>query len=615
MTEKVKGSVSWLYSKRMPVLLWLVFSLVFFVNSQGIIPRETISKQIILELFTKYSVYTGLLFGLISMLIAYLLFLLKKLPKLGQSKLLYPVIMMLAVAPWYFLGRQLVYFENRYTDFAKATIDFLGTPLLASSKFMFLLALLWIVIFLILKNKHLLGLGKSVLVLFMIMCLGGCIGEFEIFACYLLPDSDHCYQDAAVQTGDSADCAKIKGADFAAGGSNPPRDKCYLRIAENTGDLSACDQIEGGLMSYTKEECLLGASVKHNNPSGCKELTGSARQQCINAVGPNIEAGQVLEVDEQIKVLEAELANSPDEGLQAQLDGLKVKRQDMLDVLPGSTKSEYQELSDPNYQRIVGDYVTGDLDQKSRDELVDLTRSLREKGEELDDKQYQALRDYLKAKNDPANDIENMDDAEIVQARWNEKMGMAFEKVKFWKANPSEAEQKLDQQLLFYNRMLERQAAILKAQSAAEQDLQRNAGIFGDAITSEIKDKIQGEAIKYIFGEIAEGTAGYATKVLGEALDTVKAEAQGKEFRGLVRAYNLGMEEELAKAGGNVDKAHAAVLKNLESDPYTYEDQNTFAKYGNLIENKNCDGSNPHCIDHDVFWKSMKKSYKYQQKG
>lgn len=90
--------------------------------------------------------------------------------------------------------------------------------------------------------------------------------------------------------------------------------------------------------------------------------------------------------------------------------------------------------------------------------------------------------------------------------------------------------------------------------------------------------------------------------------------AKSAEFRGLVRAYNNGMEER-AKAGGNVDKAHAAVVKTIHANPYEYEDRNTFAKHGNIIENEGCDGGNPHCIQHDVFWKAMKKSCTYQRDG
>jgi hypothetical protein len=68
----------------------------------------------------------------------------------------------------------------------------------------------------------------------------------------------------------------------------------------------------------------------------------------------------------------------------------------------------------------------------------------------------------LKWKNDPKNDIEQMDDEELLKPRRYEKISKAKEALKFWKANPTEKEKKLDQSLLFYQRMLERQAAIDK---------------------------------------------------------------------------------------------------------------------------------------------------------
>lgn len=105
--------------------------------------------------------------------------------------------------------------------------------------------------------------------------------------CSLAPDSDHCYQFAAVQSGDPSRCEKIKGTKFKDVGSNPPRDKCYLQIAENTGNYDACDKIKGGAMSYTKNECLEGAAVKRDDPAGCAKLSaGSAeRQRCALSVG------------------------------------------------------------------------------------------------------------------------------------------------------------------------------------------------------------------------------------------------------------------------------------------------------------------------------------------
>ena len=125
-------------------------------------------------------------------------------------------------------------------------------------------------------------------------------------------------------------------------------------------------------------------------------------------------------------------------------------------------------------------------------------------------------------------------------------------------------------------------------------------------------DVAKEKVIEEIFGEAAGASTKVSTAVLGEAINTVKKEAQSAEFRGLTKAYDDGMKEELSKFSGNVDKAHEEVVKKLSTDPYTYASGDSFAKYGNLVENKDCDGTNPHCLKKDIFWKAMKKSYKYQ---
>jgi hypothetical protein len=164
--------------------------------------------------------------------------------------------------------------------------------------------------------------------------------------------------------------------------------------------------------------------------------------------------------------------------------------------------------------------------------------------------------------------------------------------------------------------MLERQAAVEKGLSQKQQDMDRELGRVGGYIKDQVYGQLVDEAKKQAFGELMDlvdsSASGPTTAVLGEAIDTVKKEAKSAEFRGLVRAYNMGMEEELAKAGGDIEKAHARVTQNLQDDPYRYEDKHTFAHYQNILQNKDCDGSNPHCIKRDVFWKAMKKSYQYQ---
>jgi hypothetical protein len=440
--------------------------------------------------------------------------------------------------------------------------------------------------------------------------LSGCLGGIQEYACSFFDDPDHCYQSAAVQGGNLTGCEKIKGEGFE--GSNPPKDKCYLQIATNTGDLSACDNIEGGFMSYTKEECLLEASIANELPEGCAKLSGTDKETCVASVGPKITADKVMEVDAQIKLLQEELKNGSDPGLESQLKGLEEKRDSLLGVMTDDNKRSYEFLTDPTNRQISNDYIDGKIDEITKDKLLDLNSKLKDKGVKLTDEQYNSVKDYIKYVNDPTNDIENMDPKDILKDRWNEKLGGAFEKVKFWKANPTEKEKSLDEQLRFYERMLERQAAINAGLSEVEQDFNRDLDIVGWGTAEYAGGKVKDYVLEQALGKGASKAAGITSAVLGEAIDVVKAEAKSAEFRGLVRAYNMGMAEEIGKFGGDVEKAHASVAANLMNDPYSYEDSHTFAQYGNLIENKDCDGSNPHCLNKEVFWKAMKKSYTYQ---
>jgi hypothetical protein len=97
--------------------------------------------------------------------------------------------------------------------------------------------------------------------------------------CGLAPDTDHCRQWQAVQSGDAAKCGAIKGTKFKGSGSNPPRDKCYLQVAQNKGDYGICSNIKGGPLSYTRQECLLGVAIKKDDPAGCAKLAGFATEQ------------------------------------------------------------------------------------------------------------------------------------------------------------------------------------------------------------------------------------------------------------------------------------------------------------------------------------------------
>ena len=430
-------------------------------------------------------------------------------------------------------------------------------------------------------------------------------------------DGDHCYQAAAIQEADEDACDKIEWTGFS--NSNPPKDKCYLLIAENTWDLSACDNIKWWVMSYTKEECILGISKAHNNPSWCMQLTWVDKSDCINAVWPNLTVWEALEMDKQIELLEKELKNWSDPELEEQLKTLEKTRDDFIYVLPDTQREKYDDLSDPLNKEIRLASRFNEIDDKTKESLLALNKVALDKWEIIPRKEYEAIRDMLIWKNDPKNDIEQMNDDEIVKLSIWEKAWKAKEALKFWKANPTEKEKKQDESLRFYQKMMEKQATVNKWLTDKQQEYQD----YSDYVKKESKDyilwKINDELKKEAFWELLDWSniANHTTAILWEALDVVKEHATSSMFRGMVWAYNDWMEEELANHWWNIEKAHAAVVNNLQSDAYRYEyydDGITFAKYGNLMANEGCwpKNSNPLCLDKDVFFKAMKKSYKYQ---
>ena len=444
------------------------------------------------------------------------------------------------------------------------------------------------------------------------LILPGCgFPELENILCSILPDSDHCFQNAGMQTGEVAECEKIAGTKFKGTGSNPPRDKCVMNVAANTYNYDLCKQCKGGLMSYTPEDCYLEVAEKNVDPSGCKMLSGALKQKCFGDVGSKIHVDDVLGVDQQIDELKKVLKDAPDKGLEAQLKGLETKRQDLVDVLSPDKKKEYASASDPTRKLIYADYATGLLNEEAKNQMVALNDQLQKEGKKMTDAQYEAVRNYMTKASDPKNDIENMSDREIVTKGVLDKVGGAVEALKFWKTNDTTEEKGQDLQLRFYAKMLERQAEINRGISPLRGKLESAFDTASNAASNAVGDKVQDTVLETVAGSTGGKLIGVSTAVLKEALDVTQETAKKMEFRGLVNAYNQGIKEEMAH-GVDLNTAHAAVTKNLQEDPYRYATGDSFAKYGNLIENKDCDGSNPHCINRDVFFKAMKKSYSYR---
>lgn len=582
-----------------------------------------------MKIINTYGALAGVALGLVSFLASLILLGILKAIRLSKFSLAHMLVLFLVYGAYLALGIELIHYEVRYTVMAIAVIFFVGFPLYYASVTTLVLIFL-VYLFSMFRKKSVSveedkkpsavpgsTMAAILLCLALPFVLSGCsiISWLEGNVCDVTTDP-HCFQGEAVDAGDADECAKVtQPADFKSVGSNPPKDKCYMMVAENTGDLEACNKIKGGMYSYTREECLLEASVANENPSGCQMLTGSDRQKCIETLGPKITPEKVLDVDSQIELINNELKKGSDPNLEKQLKGLENKKKDMLAVMTADNKKEYSIQSDPLNRDIIGDWAVGTIDSATKNKLIDLNEKLKAAGSGLTSDQYSAVRDYYKFVNDPANDIEKMDDAALAKDRLGDKFKNVVNKLKFWKVNDTSEEKALDEQIRFYERMTERQAGIDKGLSEKETAYENTLDKIKEKVVEKGADMAKEKLIEHIFGETTGLTTKVTTAVLGEAINEVKEEAKSAEFRGLVNAYDKGMEEELGHFGGNVDKASAEVAKKLTADPYAYATGDSFAKYGNLIENKDCDGSNPHCLNKDVFWKSMKKSYKYQHQN
>lgn len=139
-----------------PLLSWILFSLIFFGVYAYLAPSaKDIANEKVLEIFGSYSKFVGIAFGFLSMLGAYILFLIKKLVFKKKFAFINPLILAAVYLPWFLFARQLVYFENRYTDIARGVITYVGEPLWYSSIAVFGLAGLWFLLELVfaIKNK------------------------------------------------------------------------------------------------------------------------------------------------------------------------------------------------------------------------------------------------------------------------------------------------------------------------------------------------------------------------------------------------------------------------------------------------------------------------------
>jgi len=130
-----------------PLIIWLLFASIFLGLSLRFSPNITdITNQKILDIFTKYARFCGIVFGLLSLTIMYVLYIFRRIFRLHKNRFSVPIIMILSLIPWLVFGYQLVYREPRYTVLGRAFISFFGEPMFYTSIALAGLSIIWLLI-------------------------------------------------------------------------------------------------------------------------------------------------------------------------------------------------------------------------------------------------------------------------------------------------------------------------------------------------------------------------------------------------------------------------------------------------------------------------------------
>lgn len=159
--------------------------------------------------------------------------------------------------------------------------------------------------------------------------------------CDLAPDSDHCFQWSAVQSGSPDVCDKIKWTKFKDWWSNPPRDKCYMTIAMNKWDYNICSKIKWWMMSYTKDECISQTAIKQDDPNWCSKLQQWTAdfESCKSAlVSVEKLESRDTKINDLIERLKSDYNNKE---LKKELEALKAAKKANYDLLSDWEKTQY----------------------------------------------------------------------------------------------------------------------------------------------------------------------------------------------------------------------------------------------------------------------------------
>lgn len=198
------------------------------------------------------------------------------------------------------------------------------------------------------------SINKILILIFLLFWLTSCdsiLSWIWNLMCNWAPDTDHCYQFTAVQSGSPDACERIKWTKFKDTWSNPPRDKCYLTIAQNKSDYTICSKIKWWPMSYTKDECeslvwqkILSESVWNDDINWCNKIqkipnSTNIYNDCIWKLATK---EKLDDKDKKINDLIEKLKSNPwDKDLKKELDALKKQKEITYNLMNDSEKQTY----------------------------------------------------------------------------------------------------------------------------------------------------------------------------------------------------------------------------------------------------------------------------------
>lgn len=438
------------------------------------------------------------------------------------------------------------------------------------------------------------------------LVLTGCLGDVMSVFCEVGEDSDHCYQAVAVQEDRPEDCSKVE--------YGPPRDKCHLMIAENTGDPTACEGMEGGMMGYSKEECLAGVWKNHtaedcagrDNEMACRNAYAQNGKGCGDGFMRSTSTGECGKIPTKEECEGVQQVNPFCDGTD---DDIEDKVANDLNTMKDAATGKYMELleaaieSETDPDKLAGLQAYKEFLEKSGEKLENVAATV--------DTLKELKKIFLDAY-DPSMDIEHMPVSSILKPGFFERVqtGLFGEGTK----TPAEEENSAaDDALSVYEAMLKRQGDI---DYLKKSKFERLSG----TITDKLKEKAQGELSDGVKG-VAEGIAGTAMSTVGivdYALSSFQEEAKKAMFQDLAKAYNRRRDDLAAKRPDlSPEQIHTMTVQQVKDDPYQDNTNTGFVKFGNLLENKDCndDSGNPLCIDGRVWWTAMDKTYEHAHKA